>query len=245
MIARAAVLVLFLAVISTAIAEEKKAAAVKWTRVPDGFRAVKFGATKAEAETILGKLRCNDVAAVKPRKYTAPYRAPARPGASSQPVVPVPKPPKVTPAHTVCTTSDKTRAFTANGKMVGTEYIFDEGRFVGVDLRRLETMRPSQVVLYSDIRPLFEADYGTPTSDTANPMKGTTFTTVQSWDMKQNKSVSKSVPQRYDYVAKCAKWTDAKVEIELCGQDDLFTQGSIATAVWIEKNRLWMEQEPQ
>ena len=64
---RCAVLMLLLVVIPAAAAEQKKAAA-KWTKVPDGFRGVKFGATKAEAEAVLGKLRCVEMIAVKPRK---------------------------------------------------------------------------------------------------------------------------------------------------------------------------------
>jgi hypothetical protein len=238
---RCAVIALLLVVMSTAVAEEKKAT-VKWKKVPDGFRGVTFGASKAEAETVLGKLKCVEMIAVKPRKYPPVYQRPKM-GTSSQPIAA--KLPDVTPAHTVCMTTDKTKAFTANGKVVGTEYVFDEDRFVAVKLRRLETMRPSQVVMYADILPLFETEYGPPTASRSDERKGTQYTQTSTWDVKQNKQVTRTAPEHYDYVASCAEWTDAKVKIELCARDDLFAQGSIETAGWTEKKRLWMQQEPQ
>ena len=237
-----AVIVLSIVCALSAAAEEKKAP-VKWKKVPDGFRGVRFGATKEEAEAVLGRMRCTNVAAVKPHRTLArPVSRPGNtPGYTPSPAFVAPPKP-VAPAHMLCTTTDKARAFTANGKVVRTEYLFDENRFVAVELSRIETMRPSQVLMYADIRPLFDAEYGEPTRSSTNRIKGTKHTTVSTWDVKQNKSVTRTVPQHYDYEATCAEWKDERVEIDLCAQDTVFSSGSIRTAAWIKKTAEWSAQ---
>lgn len=209
-------------------ADDKKPK-TKWTKVPDGFRGVKFGATKAEAEAVLGRMRCVKVRAVKPSKDAIPVWGKDR-------VIP-------TPEHELCSTTDKAQAFRAGEKVIGTDYLFDEGRFVAVKLRRIETMSPSKVVLFSDVRPVFESLYGPPTEENTMHHKGTRPQTVSTWDPKQNKSVDKTYPMKVDYVQTCLRWTDAAVEIGLCSEEGgLFARGEITSAAWKERRRAWFDQ---
>ena len=209
----------------------EQAKKTKWTKVPDGFRGVKFGATKTEAEAVLGRLRCVSVSAVKPDP---------RPmyGKDGKRVGPAP-----TPAHEVCSTTDKARAFRAGEKVVGTDYIFDEGRFVAVKLRRLETLSPSKVLMFSDIRPVFEALYGPPTEENTIHDKGIRQQTIATWDPKQNKSVNRTYPVKVDNTNTCLRWDDAAVKIGLCSENTVFREGEIETAAWLQKKRAWFAQQ--
>ena len=201
----------------------------KWTKVPDGFRGVKFGATKAEAEAVLGRMKCLTQFAVKPARDPIPARG-------KDYVVP-------TPAHDLCSTTDKAQAFRAGEKVIGTEYVFDEGRFVAVKLRRIETMSPSKVLMFSDIRPLFELLYGPPTEENTMHHKGIRSQTIATWDPKQNKSVNKTYPVKVDYVQTCSSWTDPAVEIGLCsGEGGVFARGQIESAAWKQRQQAWFDQ---
>jgi hypothetical protein len=202
----------------------------KWTKVPDGFRGVKFGATKAEAESVLGPLRCSRALGVKPEKMPT-YR---RDGTRAS----VPTPP-----HEVCATTDKAKAFRAGEKVIGTDYIFDEGRFVAVKLRRIETMSSSKVLMFSDIRPILESWYGPPTEENNIHEKGIRQESIATWDPKQNKSVSKSYPVKVDYTRTCLRWDDAAVEVGLCSGDRVFERGEIETAAWLQKQSAWFDQD--
>ena len=228
MVARRAVS-LVLASVLVVGAAPAEIAKVKWTKVPDGFRGVKFGATKAEAEAVLGRLRCLTQRAVKPSRDAIPSWGKDR-------VVP-------TPAHELCSTTDKSQAFRAGEKVVGTEYLFDAGRFVAVKLRRIETMSPSKVVMFSDVRPVFESLYGPPTEENTMHHKGIRSQTIAMWDAKQNKSVNKTYPVKVDYVQTCLKWTDAAVEIGVCSEEGgLFAGGEIESAAWKQRQQSWFDQ---
>jgi len=229
MVGRRAVPLLLAVVLSLPSAGDTKSdgkAKPKWTKAPDGFRGVKFGATKAEAEAVLGRMKCVHQIAVQPSRN--PDYGKDRP--------------IVAPAHDVCSTADKTQAFRAGEKVIGTEYLFHEGRFVAVKLRRIETMSPSKVLMFADIRPLFESLYGPPTEEITMHRKGIENQTSSTWDVKQNKSVSRTYPIKYDYMQTCLSWTDPAVEIGLCSRGELFARGEIESAAWKRTQQAWFDQ---
>lgn len=222
MSARRSLCVLVVSLFSAAslIAAEK----AKWAKAPDGFRGVKFGATKQEAEAVLGRMRCTTVSPVLLLESDANG---------------IPKP--AAPAHTQCSTADESKAFRAGEKIVGTDYIFDENRFVAVRFRRLETMRPSKVLMWTDALPVFVAEYGEPGQKETKRSKGTRKQSVSTWDPKQNKSVSKTSWVPFDFETTCATWDDPKVQLHLCSQNDLFSYGTLDSAAWSERKSAWSQ----
>lgn len=207
-------------ILATPAAETKSTS--KWTKVPNDFRGVKFGATKAEAETVLGRLKCRNINEV---------------GFSAKTVGNAVSPPM--PPHTACATTDPAQAFRAGNKILGTEYLFDGDRFVAVSFR--QTLALSRGVAWSDVLQVFKAEYGEPTAERTAFRSGTRMQRTSTWDPKQNKSVSKNAPTPYAYNETCVDWTDPAVQINLCAHGTTFAEGAIETAPWLAKRRALLD----
>lgn len=216
---------LFAAVSAAAPADElvaEKKSKTKWSRVPDGFGGVKFGATKQEAEGVLGPLSCRKVAGVKGF------------GRDSDGDVTYPAPP-----HTLCQPFAADKAFRAAGKAARTEYVFDGDRFVAVQFRRIDSLRPSKALLYAEVSQALKSMYGEPSSESTYHRKGTTWQTMPMWDARANKSVSRRVPVKVDYMRTCAEWQSAAVSVSICSQGEVFDEGWVATAGWMDMKAEW------
>ena len=114
--------------------------------VPTGFRGVEFGATRQEAEAVLGSLRCRDMRAVTKAGDPVRDRNPA----------------EIAPAHVVCKTATASPAPFQNA-----EYVFDAGTFVAVRFRH---DKPRQT--FAEVMDMFEREYGAPTKTIETPRKG-------------------------------------------------------------------------
>ena len=114
--------------------------------VPTGFHGVEFGATRDEAEAVLGRLRCKDVKVVTKPGHPVRERNPA----------------EIAPAHVVCT------AGAVRPPFKDVEYIFDRDHFVAVRFPRPEKLR----VTFAEVLAMFEQEYGTPTRTIETPRKG-------------------------------------------------------------------------
>lgn len=112
-------------------------AAEPWKLAPSEFRGVPFGASTAEATTILGPMKCSRAA------------------------------PGYWPAGTThCSTRDKSMAFRVDGVVVGTRYVFHNNLFVGVEigvtlmgLAALEERKPT----FKTLNEAFTTKFGPPT----------------------------------------------------------------------------------
>ena len=135
---RTAALLLIASLAATAHGQE-------WS-VPAGFRGVEFGATRVEAEAVLGSLRCRDMRAVIKAGDPVRDRNPA----------------EIAPAHVVCRTANA-----APPPFQNAEYVFDGGKFVAVRFRH-EKPRQS----FAEVLDMFEREYGTPTKTIEAPRKG-------------------------------------------------------------------------
>jgi hypothetical protein len=119
----------------------------EWS-VPTGFQGVEFGATREQAEAVLGPLRCRDVRAVTKPGDPVRDRNPA----------------EIAPAHVVCTAG----RVASKPPFRDAEYLFDRGKFVAVRFRRAEKLR----LPFAEVLSMFEREYGTPTKTIETPRKG-------------------------------------------------------------------------
>lgn len=189
--------------------------------VPTGFRGVDFGTPKAEAEQILGRLKCRNVKAVT--KAGDPVR-------DTNPAVPA-------PPHVVCSTTDKTKAFKIGGKVIATEYLFDRDLFAAVRFPRAEVI-DSRIATFADVESLFEREYGEPSVKRVTRRKGVRNEMVAAAD-RNYQSTQQVVPAIYDYIETCSHWTNAPVTISVCSHDRMFAKGRIESAEWWIRKEEW------
>lgn len=191
--------------------------------VPDGFQGVPFGATREEAEAILGPMKCRDVGVV------------TRPGDPVRDRDPA----EIAPAHVVCRIDGAAAASAADSgagggsghRSIDADYIFDRGRFVAVRFPRLKKLRHQ----FADVLAKFEHEYGPPSRTVQTPRKGLRDEMIQ----------QRLVPTIYDYVETCAHWTDAPVVISVCSEDRMFRRGKIDTAEWWLRKQELIDNLPE
>jgi hypothetical protein len=220
------VVVVVMAAVSASAGDNEKKSKAKWTRAPGAFRGVKFGATKEDAEAILGRLRCRKAGAVLPERVPT--------GAETA---------EALPPHVSCTADDKSKEFRAGGKVLAATYLFDENRFVGVRFGRMAGANPSTTMKWAEVLAQFTTEYGDPTEQNTNRHQGTAWEETQTWDAKQNRSVSKSYPMRFDFERTCALWEDPAVDLTLCSYRDLFAYGRLDTDAWAAKVAQWRREQ--
>lgn len=103
-----------------------------WNGKLTDFRGIPFGSSEAEAQKILGKMKCRSSQAHEPL-----------------------------PAHRVCSTSDKSRACRVGDVVVLTWYHFHQGGFVGASFSGTGGFVPEPLPFESVLKE-FEAAYGKP-----------------------------------------------------------------------------------
>ena len=186
----------------TEVISETKSAQ-PWTKAPAGFQGVAFGSTIAEAENVLGKLKCED------------FQKPGGPGGRR------------------CTAADSRKAFRAKGQVVAVDYFFHEGQFVGVELYDSSTSPQllSGRPLYSMLADVFERQFGPPTSRRTLRNTGTRLAGRPSpLGVPQVGSVD-TVP--FDYETSALVWENEQVYIYLeSARNRRLSGGLVETQAW-------------
>lgn len=177
-----------------------------WNGKLADFRGVPFGSTEAEAQKILGRMKCR----------------------SSQPNEPL-------PAHRVCVTSDKSRAYRIRDVVVLTWYHFFEGGFVGASFSGTGGFVPEPLPFEMVVKE-FESAYGKPGRQTEWHHVG----------LRKEQTTVPSVNGTYrqmtlnhpiDFTSTCYEWLNQHAHVSICSEGTLMQRGVIETAGWRQAKR--------